>query len=112
MQIREQDHNLCIFFHSKYLCEKFVQYLLMTKLNSYLIAHIESSKSAFRYAMLWILEIILCQLRNKASNLNAHLLKDNLTDDPHCLHCGYEFEGNVHYFLECPKYTQQRDFLS
>ena len=33
--------------------------------------------------------IFLCQLRNKASNLNAHLMKDYLTDDPHCLHCGY-----------------------
>ena len=56
--------------------------------------------------------IILCQLRNKASNLNAHLLKDYLTDDPHCSHCGYEFKWNVHYFLECPKYSQQRDILS
>ena len=55
--------------------------------------------------------IVLCQLRNKASNLNAHFLKDHLTDDPYCLHCGYEFEGNAHYFLECPKYTQQRDIL-
>ena len=33
-------------------------------------------------------------------------------EDPHCLHWGYEFEGNVHYFLEYPKYTQQRDILS
>ena len=44
--------------------------------------------------------------------MNAHLLKDYVTDDPHCLHCGYEFERNVHYFLECPKYTRQRDILS
>ena len=33
-------------------------------------------------------------------------------EGPHCLHWGYEFEGNVHYFLEYPKYTQQRDILS
>ena len=46
--------------------------------------------------------IILRQLRN-TSNLNAHLFKDYLIDYPHCLHCGYEFEGNVHYFLECQK---------
>ena len=56
--------------------------------------------------------IILCKLRNKTSNLNAHLLKDYLIDDPQCLQCGYEFEVNVHYFLECPKYTQQIYILS
>jgi hypothetical protein len=55
--------------------------------------------------------IILCQLRNKASNLNAHLMKDHITYDPHCFYCGHDFEDNFHFFLECPKYTQQRNIL-
>ena len=56
--------------------------------------------------------IILFQSRNKGIDLNAHLLKDYLTDDPHCLHSSYDFDGNAHYYLECPRYTQQRDILS
>lgn len=39
--------------------------------------------------------IILCQLRNKASNLNAHIFKD--------LNCGSESEGNVHFFFRVSK---------
>ena len=55
----------------------------------------------------------LCRIDDQwvQGGMNAHLFKDYLTDNPHCLHCSYEFEGNVHYFLECPKYIQQRDIL-
>lgn len=42
--------------------------------------------------------IILCQLRNKASNLNAHLFKDFLINDSRCTNCGSESEGNMHFF--------------
>jgi hypothetical protein len=46
-------------------------------------------------------------LRNKASNLNAHLMKDHIID----IHCGLDFEGNVSVFLKYLKYTQQRNVL-
>ena len=55
--------------------------------------------------------IILCQLRNKASNLNSHLMKDHITYDSHCFYCGHDCEDNFHFFIECPKYTQQRNIL-
>lgn len=42
--------------------------------------------------------IILCKLRNKASNLNAHLFKDYLIDESRCSYYGSESEGNVHIF--------------
>jgi hypothetical protein len=38
-------------------------------------------------------------------------MKDHITDDPHCFHCGHDFEDNVHFFLVIPKYTQQRNIL-
>jgi hypothetical protein len=50
-------------------------------------------------------------LQNKANNLNPHLMIDHITDDPHCFHCGHNFEDNIHFFLVCPKYTQQRNIL-
>jgi hypothetical protein len=51
--------------------------------------------------------IILCQLQNKASYLNAYLMKDHITYVPQCVCCCHDFE-NVNFFLRCPKYTQQK----
>lgn len=42
--------------------------------------------------------IIHCQLRNKASNLNAHLYEDFLNEDPSCQYCGTSYEGTEHFF--------------
>lgn len=44
--------------------------------------------------------IIHCQLRNKASNLNAHLsvYEDFLNEDPSCQYCGNSYEGTEHFF--------------
>jgi hypothetical protein len=46
--------------------------------------------------------IIHCQLQNKASNLNAHLIKDHITYNSLFFYCGHDFEDNFHFFLECP----------
>lgn len=42
---------------------------------------------------------ILCQLRKKSSNLNAHLFK-NFYNQSRCLYCRSESEGNVHFFWD------------
>ena len=54
------------------------------------------------------LNIIHCQLRNSASNLNfdlhCHFLRDNAT----CDMCGYHTENAFHFFFECAHFTELR----
>ena len=57
------------------------------------------------------LNIIHCQLRNEASNLNSHLFHDFLTEDPSCPKCLYACEDNQHFFFDCPAYDNIRDIL-
>ena len=51
--------------------------------------------------------IIMCQLRNNKSSLNADLLNDHLQDNGLCTDCGVA-ETVQHYLLECSKYDEQR----
>ena len=51
--------------------------------------------------------IIHSQLRMKCSNLNDHLVKLHVKDDPKCL-CTYKLENNKHYLLDCPLYHTHR----
>jgi hypothetical protein len=55
--------------------------------------------------------IIHCQLRNCASNLQSHLKKDHLTDCDLCV-CGQSAETNYHFFFECGNFTAQRAILT
>lgn len=52
--------------------------------------------------------IIHCQLRNSASNLNADLYNHFLSANPICDMCGNNNETCSHFFIECPKYCVQR----
>ena len=47
------------------------------------------------------------QMRVGFSPLNCHLFRHGLTDHESCA-CGYEVEDLVHYFFNCPLYTEQR----
>lgn len=51
--------------------------------------------------------IIYCQLRNEASNLQHHLLLSHLSDSSQC-ECGDATEDNFHYFYMCPLFIRQR----
>ena len=55
--------------------------------------------------------IIHCQLRNQASNLNAHLHNHFLISNPSCDLCANPYEDSYHFFLECPYYNIQRRSL-
>ena len=55
--------------------------------------------------------IIACQLRNDASNLNYDLWCHHLTDDPRCSHCGDVNEDKDHFILSCPRYAVYRAVL-
>lgn len=56
------------------------------------------------------INIILCQLRNNASNLNYDRYKDHLVESPMC-DCNHSFETATHYFYECIKYNNIRQTL-
>ena len=51
--------------------------------------------------------IIHAQLRMNCSNLNAHLYGLHVIDSPACL-CSHSIEDNVHFFFDCPLYSNQR----
>lgn len=51
-----------------------------------------------------------CQLRNNASNLNAHLKKSFLSDVQLCGKCGYYIEDTEHYFMK-RHYNFERNIL-
>jgi hypothetical protein len=55
--------------------------------------------------------IIHCQLRNKASNLKAHLFNDFLSDNTNCPNCSGPLEDNNHFLLICPKFNNFRLIL-
>lgn len=52
--------------------------------------------------------IIHCQIRNNASNLNADLFNHFLCENSICDMCGYVSENAYHYFFVCPHYDAQR----
>lgn len=52
-----------------------------------------------------------CQLRNKSSNLQAHLFNQHLSDTSTCINCGHTCEDNLHFFLVCPAYINHRTLL-
>ena len=54
------------------------------------------------------LNIIHCQLRNKASNLNADLFNHYLRENSNCENCDSDCENSSHFFFECPIYDVQR----
>lgn len=54
------------------------------------------------------MNIIHCQLRNKANNLNVGLFNHYLRTNSNCEHCASDFENTNHYFFECVKYNVQR----
>lgn len=53
------------------------------------------------------INIIICRLRNECSNLNAHLHKNYVRDNPTCS-CGFPKEDTVHYFHYCPLFRVPR----
>jgi hypothetical protein len=52
--------------------------------------------------------IIHCQLRNEASNLNALLFKDFLSDNTDSANCRGPLEDNNHFLFICLKYNNLR----
>ena len=56
------------------------------------------------------INIILCQLRNNASNLNYDKYNDHLIDSPLC-GCGQSNETALHYFFYCNLYLDIRPTL-
>jgi hypothetical protein len=55
--------------------------------------------------------IIHCQMKNDASNLNLHLQQHHLSDRPSCLHCNDPCESPSHYAMHCPLYNIHRQQL-
>ena len=49
--------------------------------------------------------IVLCQIRNEASNLNLHLYGHHLTDRIYCPNCDSPCETPAHFFIHCPEYN-------
>ena len=54
--------------------------------------------------------IILTQLRNSYSFLNYDLSKVNIVNDAACS-CGAPREDAIHYFFNCPNYTEIRRIM-
>lgn len=52
--------------------------------------------------------IIMCQLRNKASGLNSHLFNHHISDSASCPNCAFSNENNYHYLFQCPAYDIHR----
>ena len=55
--------------------------------------------------------IVHCQLRNNASNLNADLKSHFLRDSAACDCCGHHTENSFHYFFKCPEFADHRTKL-
>jgi hypothetical protein len=55
-------------------------------------------------------QVLHTRLRIKHSDLNDHLFRINLADDPGC-DCGAERETIHHYLLECPTHQAHRNAL-
>ena len=58
----------------------------------------------------WKLNILHTRLRHKCSSLNADLSRVHIINDHKC-NCGASFEDDIHYFLECPLYLNERRTL-
>ena len=56
------------------------------------------------------LNILHTRLRHKCSSLNADLSRIHVIDNYKCI-CGFSFEDDIHYFLECPLYPNERRTL-
>ena len=57
------------------------------------------------------LSIIHAKLRMNCSSLSGDLYNLNIIDSPEC-QCGFEYENALHYFLQCPLYSNLRINLS
>lgn len=55
--------------------------------------------------------VILCQLKNNARNLNADLFNHFLRKNSICDMCGYVSENVYHYFFVCLHFDLQREGL-
>ena len=55
-------------------------------------------------------QILLARLRMETSNLNDHMVKRYLQDNPSC-DCGAQAETPSHYLLSCPKFTIERTIM-
>ena len=64
----------------------------------------------FKYLGSRYINIILCQLRNRASNLNHDRYKDHLIESPMC-DCNHSFETVTYYFTECNNFRNLRQSL-
>lgn len=69
----------------------------------------KSSPPAYFYNGNRIDQIYHTRLRTNCSSLNLTLFQKNLIDSPLCI-CG-EIESTEHFFLHCPRFTQQRTLL-
>ena len=47
------------------------------------------------------------RLRMQTSDLNDHLVKRYISNDPSC-ECGAQYENPEHYLLFCPRYSHER----
>ena len=66
---------------------------------------------AFKYNGQRKYNIILCQLRNNASNLNSDLYRDHLIESAACV-CNYDNENIQHFMFECPLFNNARQNLT
>lgn len=55
--------------------------------------------------------IIHCQLRNNASNLNSHIYNHHLSETKVCPFCNSPDEDNYHYLFVCSKFSTARSKL-
>ena len=56
------------------------------------------------------LSVYHSRIRNRCSNLNAHLHYNHLLQSPAC-ECGFQIEDPEHYFFRCPRFTNERQTL-
>ena len=53
------------------------------------------------------MSVLHTRIRNHCSDLNFHLYLNQFKDNVSCS-CGYQIENAEHYFVHCPRYTDQR----
>ena len=56
------------------------------------------------------LSVYHSRIRNRCSNLNAHLHYNHLLESPSC-ECGFQTEDPEHYFFRCPRFANERQIL-
>ena len=72
--------------------------------------HEPTITTLFKYCLPRNMNIIICQLRNACSNLNADCFNDHLVDDPGC-QCGHVYEDAKHYYFACELHEHTRPLL-